>query len=214
MTTRGVIFDLDGTIANTLPDIAAAVNLGLASFALPERPLDEIRMMVGEGLPTLCKRALSRHPDIPLSEMVGRVMSYYRQHRLDNTAPFEGIPELLDELTARGVPMAVLTNKPHEHTVAIMEALFNRWRFTAIEGYKEESRRKPDPRTALEIVQRLGVPPGQVLMVGDSRTDILTAINAGMVPVGVNWGYRPREEMVAAGAKHMLNTPAELLAIL
>ncbi len=214
MTTRGVIFDLDGTIANTLPDIAAAVNLGLASFALPERPLDEIRMMVGEGLPTLCKRALSRHPDIPLSEMVGRVMSYYRQHRLDNTAPFEGIPELLDELTARGVPMAVLTNKPHEHTVAIMEALFNRWRFTAIEGYKEESRRKPDPRTALEIVQRLGVPPGQVLMVGDSRTDILTAINAGMVPVGVNWGYRPREEMVAAGAKHMLNKPAELLAIL
>ena len=214
MSNRGVIFDLDGTIAHTLPDFAAAVNLGLASFALPERPIEEIRMMVGEGMPTLCKRALVNHPDIPLSEMVGRVMSYYRQHRLDQTRPFDGIPELLDELTARQVPMAVLTNKPQEHTDALMGAFFSRWSFVAIEGYREESRRKPDPRTAMEIIERLGVPPEHVLMVGDSRTDVLTAINAGMVPVGVAWGYRPTEEILAAGAKHLIETPGKLLTLL
>lgn len=214
MSDHAVIFDLDGTIAHTLPDIAAAVNLGLASFALPEYPIEEIRMMIGEGMPTLCKRALVSHPDIPLSEMVGRVMSYYRQHRLDQTAPFEGVPELLDELTARKAPIAVLTNKPQEHTDAIMAAFFARWPFVAIEGYREESRRKPDPRTAMDIIQRIGVSPEQVLMVGDSRTDVLTAFNAGMVPVGVSWGYRPVEEIQAAGAKHIINRPGELLALL
>ena len=214
MNTRGVIFDLDGTIAHTLPDIAAGVNLGLHSFGLPPRPVDEVRMMVGEGLPTLCARAVAEHPEIPLPEVVQRVTNFYREHRLDQTRPFDGIPELMDELTARHIPMAVLTNKPHEHTEPIMAALFGRWNFIAIEGYREESRRKPDPRTALEIVARMGASPGEVLMVGDSKTDVLTAVNAGMVPVGATWGYRPAEELAAAGARHLVSRPGEIVGLL
>ncbi|MEP0843401.1 MAG: HAD family hydrolase [Phycisphaerae bacterium] len=214
MTIHGVIFDLDGTVADTLPDIAAAVNVGLESFGLPPRPTDEVRLMVGEGLPTLCRRAIEGHPHVPLEELVRRVTTHYAGHRLDQTVPFAGVPELLDGLAARGIPIAILTNKPHEHTVPMVEALFGRWRFAAVEGYRREDRRKPDPRTALEIVEAMHARPADVLMVGDSKTDMLTALNAGLVPVGVAWGYRPRAELLAAGARHLLDRPEDLLAIL
>jgi phosphoglycolate phosphatase len=214
VSIRGVVFDLDGTIAHTLPDIAAAVNLGLQSFGLPPRPFDEVRLMVGEGLPTLCARAVADHPEIAVTDMTQRVTQFYREHRLDQARPFDGIPELMDALTARQVPMAVLTNKPHEHTEPIMAALFGRWTFVAIEGYREESRRKPDPRTALEIVALMGASPAEVMMVGDSKTDVLTGINAGMVPVGVTWGYRPAEELVAAGAKFVVSRPGKIVGLL
>src|SRR5690606_10923407 len=146
LRTQGVIFDLDGTIAHTLPDIAAAVNFGLRSFSLPEQPETQIRTWIGDGMPMLCQRALADQPSVFLPEMVERVTGYYREHRMDQAAPFEGIPELLDELTERGISLAVLSNKPHEHTVPMVEALFGRWRFVAVEGYREEARRKPDPR--------------------------------------------------------------------
>jgi phosphoglycolate phosphatase len=214
LSIRGVIFDLDGTVAHTLPDIAAGVNAALASFGLPERPLDEIRMMVGEGLPTLCKRAITDYPEVPLAQMLERAMAEYRIHRTDKTTPFTGVPELLDALRARGIPIAILTNKPHEHTEAVVDAFFGRWPWIAIEGYREESRRKPDPRTALEIVEKMHARPEEVLMVGDSKTDVHTAINAGLVPVGVTWGYRPREELMEAGAKRLIDRPADLLAML
>lgn len=214
MSIRGVIFDLDGTVADTLPDIAAAVNFGLRSYGLTEQPIEQIRWWVGEGLPTLCRRAVAAAPEVPVDEMVRRVTGHYAAHRLDNTAPFGGIPELLDALTDRGLPVAILTNKPHEHTVPMVAALFARWPFTAVEGYREESRRKPDPRTALEIIARMGARPSEVLMVGDSKTDMATAVNAGMIGVGVTWGYRPREELLGAGAAHLIDRPAELLALI
>lgn len=214
MNIRGVIFDLDGTIAHTLPDIATAVNVGLRSFGLPDRPLEDIRMMVGEGLPLLCQRALANHPDIPVEDMVRRVTEHYRQHRVDQARPFDGIPELLDALTARRIHLAVLTNKPHEHCAPLMSILFGRWTFLAIEGYRDESHRKPDPRTALEIIRQMGAAPAEVLMVGDSRTDVATAINAGMIPIGVSWGYRPAEELTAAGARQVIDRPSDLLTLL
>lgn len=214
MSIRGVIFDFDGTIADTLPDIAAAVNAGLRAFGRPEQPAALIRDWVGEGLPTLCRRATANESGIPLDEMVKMVTEYYRDHRLDLTAPFPGIPELLDELTARGLPFAILTNKPHEHTLPMADALFHRWTFAAIEGYQQESRRKPDPRTALDIAARMGLPPSEVAFVGDSFTDVTTALNAGMLPVGVTWGYRHRQELLDAGAAHLIDTPGELLRLL
>ena len=214
MIIRGVIFDLDGTIADTLPDIAAAVNFGLRSYDLPPRPVEEIKMMVGEGMPLLCQRALVGHPDIPLPEMIRKVSTHYGEHRLDQAAPFPGIPELLDGLTARGIPFAVLTNKPHAHTVPMVQALFGRWMFAAVEGYQEESRRKPDPRTALDVVQRMQAEPQQVMMVGDSKTDMQTAVNARLIGVGVTWGYRPREELLQAGATYLIEQPPDLLTLL
>jgi phosphoglycolate phosphatase len=212
MPIRGIIFDFDGTLADTLPDIAAAVNVGLRSFSLPERPASDIRQWVGEGLPTLCGRALAASGcDGPLPQLVEVVTDSYRRHRLERTQPFPGISELLDGLAARGVRMAVLTNKPHEHTVPMVEALFPRWQFTAVEGYRIEDRRKPDPRTAWEIVERMRLPRTDVAIVGDSFTDMHTAVNAGLVPIGATWGYRSRQELLDAGALHLIDVPTDLL---
>lgn len=212
---RAVIFDLDGTLADTLPDLTDAVNHGLAAFGAPPRPAADIRDWIGEGLPVLCRRAIdAAGAKIAVEEMAPLVSTYYAKHRLDKSGPFPGIPELLDELTARSLLICVLSNKPHLHTAPMVNAMFDRWTFAAIEGYREESRKKPDPRTALEIVARLGLQPSQVMMVGDSFTDVATAVNAGLIPVGATWGYRSRDELIAAGAKHLINHPRDLLPLL
>ncbi len=231
MKRRGVIFDLDGTLVDSLPDVADAVNVGLRTLGLAERSVDEVRQFIGEGLPTLCQRAISsgrppRRPDArPLSSgqppgrpdldaLIAAVTKHYRANSLNRTRLFPGVAETLDELARRGVPIAILTNKPHGSTVPMVEALLGRWELTAVEGYREEALKKPNPRTALAIVGRMGLPPGEVLMVGDSATDVRTAVNAGLVPVGVTWGYRDREELIESGAKHLIDRPAELLPLL
>lgn len=214
MNLRGIIFDLDGTLTDTLPDIAAAVNAGRASFGLAARSVSDIRQWIGEGLPILCRRALVDAPHVPVEPMIAFVSDYYADHQLDQSAPFHGIPELLDELTARGTPLAILSNKPHIHTVPMTQALLGRWAFVAVEGYRIEDRRKPDPRTALDIVTAMGLSPAEVALVGDSDTDMHTAVNAGLLPIGVTWGYRSREVIQAAGAVHLIDAPRDLLAYL
>ncbi len=210
----GVIFDFDGTLADTLPDITNAVNAGLTHFGMEAQPRSAVRDWIGEGLPTLCQRALRGAAGIPIDEMVKVVTTHYGRHRLDETAPFAGVPELLDELTRRGIPIAILTNKPHDHTIAMTAKLFARWPFTAVEGYRVEDRRKPDPRTALEIIAGMGLTPDRVMMVGDSFTDMETAVNAGMIPVGATWGYRARHELIEAGARHLIDEPGALLTLI
>lgn len=214
MAIRGVIFDLDGTLLDTLPDIAAGVNAGRRAMGVPERSLADIRMWIGEGMPILCQRALADAPHIPAERMLPIVSAYYAAHRLDHAVPYAGIPDLLDVLTARKMPMAIMSNKPHEHTVPMVEAVFSRWPWVAVEGYRQEDRRKPDPRTALEIVQAMGLRPGEVGLVGDSDTDMRTAVNGGLVPVGAGWGYRDRDVIVAAGATYMLDSPLQLMKLL
>ncbi len=214
VNARAVIFDLDGTLADTLPDLTDAVNYGLAALGLPAATPDQVRSWVGEGLPTLCQRALATFQSpLDAAALIPLVTEHYAAHRLDKSGPFPGIPGLLDELNRRGLPVCVLSNKPHLHTEPMVMAMFAGWRFAAIEGYREESRKKPDPRTAREIADRLGLAPVEILMVGDSATDIRTAVNAGLVPVGATWGYRPREDLVAAGAKHLIDHPADLLKL-
>lgn len=214
MSGRGIIFDFDGTLAHTLPDIAEALNAGLRHFGLRQCPESQVRDWIGEGMSLLCRRAIGDDSRIPLDQMVDMVSNHYREHRLDKVRPFEGIEALLDELVSRGFPLAVLTNKPHVHTVPMMQALFGAWPFLAIEGYQIEERRKPDPRTSLEIAARMLLPPAEILMVGDSFTDVQTALNAGMIPVGCTWGYRSRQELLDAGARHLIDRPAQLLDLL
>ncbi len=210
---KGVVFDLDGTLADTLPAIADAINCGLAAIGLPEAPRSEVRRWIGEGLPTLCRRALRGAEDVPFDRMVEVVSQHYREHQLDKTVPFPGIPELMDELARQGIPMGVLSNKPHEHTVTMTEAIFGRWRLVAVEGYQEESYRKPDPRTLLQICQAMSLPPRQVMLVGDSNTDIFTARNAGVIAVAATWGYRDRDELIAAGPNYLIDRPEQVLAL-
>ena len=214
MRGKGVIFDFDGTLAHTLPDIAAALNAGLRELGLPESSESDVRNWIGEGVPTLCRRALAAHPEVPAERLISVVAVHYEIHRLDQVRPFDGIAETLDVLVARRIPLAVLTNKPHVHTVPMVEALFARWPWVAVEGYKVEERRKPDPRNALEIAAKMSLSPAEVMMVGDSFTDIQTAVNAGMIPVGCTWGYRSRDELFAAGARHLLDRPQQLLELI
>lgn len=211
---KGVIFDFDGTLVDTLPDIAEAVNVGRKAFGLAECPVSDVRDWIGEGMPSLCQKALGQSVNTHLEEMVSMVTSYYREHCLDETILFPGISELLDCLAEREVPMAILSNKPHEHTVAMAEALLGRWSFVAVEGYQVEQRRKPEPSTALEILARMQLEPSEVMMVGDSATDMATAGNAGLLPVGVTWGYRSREQLIDAGAVHLIDRAEDLLALI
>jgi len=213
MTFRGIIFDMDGTLVDTLPDIASAVNEGRRALGLAPRPASDIQGWIGEGLPALCRRALNDAPDESAEEMVPIVSAYYAAHRLDASAPFPGIPELLDGLTARAVPVAILSNKPQEHTIPMTQALLGRWPFVAVEGSRDEDHRKPDPRTALQIVGTMHLPPDKVALVGDSDTDMRTALNAGCIPVGVTWGYRDRETIQRAGARHLVDDPAQILSL-
>lgn len=214
MRVQGVLFDLDGTLAHTLPDITDAINAGCEAFGLPLRSQSEVRGWIGEGMPKLCTRVLAGRDDVPLDDMVETVTAYYRRHRFDKATLFDGIPELLDELTRRGIWMAVLSNKPHEHMAPVMEGMFGRWTWVAIEGYKEEDRRKPDPQTALDIARQMVARPSEVLFVGDSFTDMETAVNAGMIAVGCTWGYRSRKELIDAGARHLIEKPHQLLDLL
>jgi len=214
MSIRGVIFDFDGTLVDTLPDIADAVNEGLKTYGLPPQPAAQVRAWIGEGMPTLCRRAVQDAANVPIDEMAAKVTSFYREHRLEHVVLYPGVADLLDALTERGIHMAILSNKPHEHMGPMVEALLGRWSFLAVEGYHDEERRKPDPRIALAIVAKMNLEPRQVLMVGDSATDVKTGINAGLLPVGVPWGYRDRQELIDNGARHIVEQPDEIFHFL
>ena len=221
MPIYGVVFDLDGTLADTLADLTDAVNVGLRLLGYPLRSDHEVRQWIGEGMMILCRRAVAAAgphgavlDDQSVAAMAAAFTDYYRAHRLDKTAPYPGIPELLDALTARGLKLAVFSNKPHDHTVALMDALFDRWPWSVVEGSREDRPRKPDPAVAREVLARMGLQPRHVLMVGDSAIDIQTARNVGAVAVGVTWGFRDRQELIQAGADHLIDRPADLLTLL
>ena len=125
MSIRGIIFDLDGTLLDTLPDIAASVNAGREAMGLSPRPVSDIRRWIGEGLPILCRRAIADAPEVSLDKMLPIVSEHYAAHRLDQAAPYAGVPELLDTLTELGIPLAILSNKPHTHTQPMAEAIFS-----------------------------------------------------------------------------------------
>jgi phosphoglycolate phosphatase len=216
MDVQAVLFDLDGTLLDTLEDIAAAANEVLGRHGLPAHPPGAYRRFIGDGVAMLFRRALA--PEHAEPEQVARCVEDFRDaySRSWNvrTRPYDGIPELLDALTSRGLVLALLSNKPDDFTRLCASAYLARWPFRAVLGQREGTPRKPDPAAALEIAHRLGIPVGQFLYVGDSAVDMETARRAGMRPVGVSWGFRPAEELWAAGAEAAIAHPAELLGIL
>lgn len=214
MSIRGVIFDLDGTLVDTLPDIADAVNAGLESVGKAPRAYDEVKQWIGTGIINLCELSLQGDTGVDLDRLVATVTAEYARRRMNKVKLYPGIAELLDTLTRRGIPMAILSNKPHEHTAPMCDKLFSRWSFVAVEGFHTEETRKPDPRLALDIVGKMNLETHAVAMVGDSAPDMQTAVNARLLPVGVTWGYRTREQLLAAGAEQLIDQPAELLNLL
>lgn len=212
MHIKAAVFDLDGTLTNTLGDIATAMNRSLRLHGLPEFQVDEYRYLVGDGAKVLAQRAVRDRQE--LAESVRReYQAYYQEHTLDTTRPYPGIPELLQALTERGIQVCVLSNKPHADTCGVVRHFFPEIPFAQIRGQVEGVPVKPDPTGALLIARALGLKPEEFVYLGDTNVDMRTALNAGMHPVGVTWGFRPAEELAQAGAEHLIGYPLDLLRI-
>ena len=210
MHIKAAVFDLDGTLTNTLNDIATAMNRSLRLHGLPEFSVDEYRYLVGDGAKKLAQRAVRNMQE--LAESVRReYQAYYQEHTLDTTRPYPGIPELLQALTERGIQVCVLSNKPHADTCGVVRHFFPEIPFAQIRGQVEGVPVKPDPTGALLIARTLGLKPEAFVYLGDTNVDMRTAVNAGMHPVGVTWGFRPAEELAQAGAEHLIGNPLDLL---
>jgi len=207
---RAAIFDLDGTLADTLADIAAAMNHALAALGLPTHDLTAYRRFVGEGVEQLAARALPADRQELRPALVERYIARYADVLLDASRPYDGIPELLDALAARGVALAVLSNKPDPATQRVVAGLFPAGRFATVVGRRPDLPRKPDPHAALAVATELGIAPADFVFVGDTAIDMRTAVAAGMLPIGAAWGFRP-EELAANGARIVASRPAEVL---
>jgi phosphoglycolate phosphatase len=205
-----VIFDLDGTLADTLDDIAGSLNQALRRLGLPEYGREDVAAMVGDGVFKLAARAAGTSDDAVVGRLVEYFGAHYRIHALDRTRVYEGIPEQLDRLVQSGWSMAILSNKPQVFTEQCCAALLNRWPWRAVCGASEDRPRKPDPAAALLIADLLGLPPRRVCLVGDSPSDVATARAAGMRAVAVGWGYRSEAQLRAAGPDVFVPRPVDL----
>ena len=216
MTYRAVLFDLDGTLLDTVEDIADSANAALRQLGFPEHPVEPYKYYVGDGVENLVRRALpeDRRDPATMAECAALVRTEYGRRWADKTRPYDGIPDLLDALAARRVPLAVLSNKPDEFTKLCVWRLLPRWRFDAVIGASPALPRKPDPAGALQIAGQLRLPPAAILYLGDTNTDMQTAVAASMYPVGALWGFRTADELVASGAQVLIEKPLDLLGIL
>jgi phosphoglycolate phosphatase len=212
----GVIFDLDGTLLDTLGDIAGAANSVLTQHGFPTHPLAAYREFVGDGVQVLMQRALppNHRDDATLRACLKTMQVEYPRHLNQTARPYPGLPDVLTELRRRGLHLAVLSNKPDEFTARCVHDFFGRDTFDPILGLHPSRPRKPHPAGALTIVQAWSLAPAQILYVGDSGTDMETAVAAGVFPLGVLWGYRGEAELKRAGAKRLVQQPKELLQIL
>jgi len=212
---EAILFDLDGTLLDTLDDLADSMNLALGSMGFPPHGRQAYRYFVGDGLVALARRALPRRhrSDGALSQCIELFRQEYSRRWNATTRPYDGVADLLDGLTSRGVPMAVLSNKPHEFTRLCVRELLGRWRFAAVVGVGEGVAPKPDTTGALAIARALAVPPSEFLYVGDTATDMRTAAGAGMFPVGALWGFRSADELLANGARVLVENPKDILEL-
>jgi phosphoglycolate phosphatase len=211
---RAVIFDLDGTLLDTLDDLTAAVNHALQTCGYPQRTRDEVRAFIGNGVIRLMQRAVPQGTAQPeFDRCFALFREHYLSHMNDRTRAFDGILPLLGELKRRGVKSAVVSNKLQAGVVGLCNTYFTDSVDCAL-GVADESERKPNPVNVLRAMQTLGVSPEETLCVGDSEVDVQTAENAGLRCVGATWGYRSRETLLQAGAWRLIDTPQALLPLL
>ena len=210
-----VLFDLDGTLLNTLDDLADAGNWVCAQNGWPVHPTEAYKKMVGSGIPNLVRRFSPEHARTPeqLAATLAQFGARYGAHKEDKTQPYPGIPELLEQLAAAGVVFGVFSNKRDDLTRAVAEHYFP-GRFAHVRGQREGCPVKPNPTGTRAILAEMGADPARTLYVGDSDVDIYTAQNAGLTPCGVLWGFRSREELVGAGARHLAADPAALARLI
>lgn len=211
---HAVIFDLDGTLLNTLGDLRAATNHALEVRGLPPHSMEEIRQFVGNGIRLLICRAMPEGtPEAEIDAALDDFKAYYAAHIHDRTVPYDGIPQLLTALKKRGIQVAVLSNKIDSASQQLIEYFFP-GKTDVVFGEHVGVPRKPDPTSCRMVMQQLGVQPEQVLYVGDSGTDMQTAKNAGLYAVGVTWGFRSKEVLLEYGADILVHRPEQILQIL
>lgn len=210
-----VVFDLDGTLINSLQDIADAMNRVLTAHGYATHPYEAYRTFVGKGLRNLSEQVLpldARH-EVTIQDIHTALLKDYTKNYIRKTALYPGVATMLDALTAKGLGMAIVSNKAHEITSRIVHQLFAPWPFTCVLGTGGDIPRKPDPAGALLCAKALHAEAARIAYVGDSGIDMQTATNCGMYPVGVTWGFRSREELVANGASLLIDRPEELLQL-
>ncbi len=210
-----VIFDLDGTLLDTLQDLAAACNHALSAMNLPQHPAAAYRFMVGGGIPNLVGRMLPQgQRGVATREVALQLFqNYYAAHSADLTAPYPGIVQMLENLGKSGIIMAIASNKTDNFVQALVGQMFPGV-FAQVLGLRDGAPPKPDPAGALALAAAMGAVPEKTLYVGDSDVDMLTAKNAGFASCGVLWGFRPKQELAAAGAQVFAATPGELEAVI
>lgn len=212
---QAIIFDLDGTLLDTIADLAAAADATLRALGYPTHTVEEYKRMVGNGVPKLIERFLPpQHRDAETCRRAaGLFFPYYEAHKEDATAPYPGIPALLCRLKARGVKLGVVSNKENTLTQSVIAHYFPDT-FDAVAGHTLGTPTKPDPHLVNEMRAAFGLVPGEVLYVGDSDVDIETAHNAQLAACGVLWGFRTEAELRAAGAEFLVHTPEALAALI
>ena len=211
MSLAALIFDLDGTLLDTLADLRAALNHALAAKGLPLRTMDQVRHDVGNGVRVLIERSVEGASSQLIDELLGIFRPYYARHASDHTAPYEGILPMLEEVRKRGLRSAIVSNKPDAQVRLLHQRFFPHLIDTAIGEQQPLVRRKPAPDMVLLALRQLGVSPAESIYVGDSEVDVLTAAHAALPCIGCAWGFRGRQSLQRAECHTIIDHPMQLL---
>lgn len=214
MSINCIVFDLDGTLLNTLDDLANGVNYTLEKFGYPTHEIEKYKIFVGNGMKNLINRAVPeeiKNTEIE-KDILAAFMEYYSAHSTDLTRPYDGVEDMIDALKDRGIKIGMVTNKAHNAAIDIMEKYFS-GKFDYVLGQSEKFPLKPNPASAIFVCETLGCTPENSIFVGDSGVDMKTGADGGFLPVGVLWGFRDKDELISNGAKAVISHPAELLKI-
>ncbi len=209
------IFDLDGTVCDTIDDLSEATNFALGSLGHPIHTVEKYKYFVGNGIPKLIYRALpeKNRTEAEILEAKTLMLNYYGVHFADNSVPYDGITETLSSLKEKGIRIAICTNKAHHMAVTIADKIFGGI-FEEVIGQQEGRPLKPDPFSPSEIINKFGATPEETVFIGDSGVDMQTAVNTGTHSIGVTWGFRTVDELKENGAQHIADTPSEIISII
>ncbi|MBA7637923.1 Phosphoglycolate phosphatase [subsurface metagenome] len=212
MSIKAIIFDLDGTLIDSIPDIADAANQLLVNHNFPVHDPSCYAEWIGNGALKLIRRAVPGNANEAfLRELLDEYLGIHIRNCTNKTRLYEGIDQLLSDLNEQNISISILTNKPHSLTLKVFDHYLSQWKFDFVLGQMPGYPKKPDPARAIEIAEKLNCKPREMLFIGDSDTDIKTGITAGMIPVGVTWGYDTEFSIVDAGAKYLMNDVKELM---
>lgn len=213
MRYRAIICDLDGTLLDTLADIGDATNRVLAANGYPQHPEAAFRYFVGDGAEELIRRVLpvGARSKMIIDKCLAAFIDDYALNWNIKTKPYDGIPEMLNELADLGIKLSVLSNKPHPMVIRCVESYFNEWEFQSVLGQGDRYPKKPDPSSALAIARKMATAPADTLYLGDTQTDMETAKAAQMFAVGAAWGFRPHTELIESGCRFLAQKPLDVV---